>query len=151
MSRFKQNHQLVLLLLAGLLLLAYQFGTISRAQKQIIVPPECQPFIQNPDQYTVTIDNQIYPQSIPAHHNRSLNFKCLNRDLARNKSVILLWNDLWPNPFIERNGAYSFEENGCPVTNCELTRDRARFKESSLVIVHSQVDCHLYKNSLFIH
>ena len=38
--------------------------------------------------------------------------------------------------YVQENSISLLKENGCPVTNCEFTRDRSRFCGSSLVIVH---------------
>jgi hypothetical protein len=69
--------------------------------------PDCQPFIRNAPQYQVNFAHEAYPKSVPVHYNRSIDFACLNR--SPSPPLILLWNDLWPNPFIEREGTYLFK------------------------------------------
>ncbi|RNA05317.1 alpha-(1-3)-fucosyltransferase C-like [Brachionus plicatilis] len=62
----------------------------------------------------------------------------MNHKTSFKPKVILLWNDLGPwkdyqygigkfEPFVKRN---------CPVTNCEITKNKSHLSESDLVIVH---------------
>ena len=97
---------------------------------------ECSPLFNQSNQYWATIEGVKYPKSLMLSKNQSINFECLNKN---NKTkVILFWN-----PFF---GDYTygfglgrfqpFIDDKCPVTNCELTKDRSRINESDLVITH---------------
>lgn len=108
-----------------------------RAQK-ILSHSSCNPIIENaPSQFRVLIDGEIYPKIIPSYHNTSLNFTCLNR-LKRRPSVILLWNEynVWHDWRYGLGSRTPFIKNKCPVTNCEITKDKSRLNESDLVLVH---------------
>jgi hypothetical protein len=87
-------------------------------------PPACQPLLKNQDHHKVQIDSELYPKRVPAIHNTSLNFHCLNKQPK--KPLILLWNYLWPSPLIsDATGSYAFKADGCPVTNCETTYNKS--------------------------
>lgn len=93
----------------------------------------CQPLFEHTSQYTVEIDNETYPQLVPLFYNNSINFQCLNKN--QKKPLILFWNEFFSDPYYSYKGN-SFKQNGCPVTNCEITTDKARYGEASLVVTH---------------
>jgi len=94
----------------------------------------CSPFYETSSQYTAFINNIKYPRFVPLYLNKSINFKCLNR----NKHVykILFWTK--PNWLNDQNlgKIKPFVQQNCPVTNCELTSDIKKLYESELVITH---------------
>jgi len=98
---------------------------------------KCNPFITNNNKFSIKIDNQIYPQS--KRLIETVNLTCLNNNIKTTKTkTILLWN-----PFFSSNDYYfglgkitPFVQNNCPITNCELTNDKNRLKESDYVITH---------------
>jgi hypothetical protein len=83
------------------------------------------------------IDNKWYPSFLPSIHNKSLDLKCLNSKSIKTKTI-LLWNKFNGLPYVPINYGIRtpFEQINCPVTNCELTNDRSRFKDSSFVLFH---------------
>lgn len=93
----------------------------------------CQALFRTADQYTVRIDNETYPKSVPLFYNSSINFECLNQN--QKKPLILFWNEFFSDPYYSYKNN-SFENNGCPVTNCETTVDKKRYDEASLVVTH---------------
>ena len=56
---------------------------------------KCNPFIQKPKQFSIRINNQTYPKSMPLSKKNSINYKCLNRN--KKLKVILLWNTFFGN------------------------------------------------------
>lgn len=93
----------------------------------------CQPLFKNTNQYTVKIGNETYPKLVPLFYNNSINFECLNQN--HRKPLILFWNEFFSDPYYGHKGN-SFKKNGCPVTNCEITTNKARYDEASLVVTH---------------
>ena len=85
---------------------------------------ECEPFFSSPNQYVVEIDGEMYPKSVALFHNRSINFKCLNKN--EKKPVILFWNGFFSDPHYSYKDS-GFERNKCPVTNCETTTNKSRY------------------------
>jgi hypothetical protein len=53
------------------------------------------------------------------------------------RPLILLWNELWPSPFLSEKGSYAFAADGCPVRNCETTFDKSRLGQASLLVTHA--------------
>jgi len=51
---------------------------------------ECNPFIKISKQFSIRLNNQTYPQSVPLSRNNSINYECLNQN--KKLKVILLWN-----------------------------------------------------------
>lgn len=94
----------------------------------------CEAFVQNPKQYAVEIDDEIFPKSLPIFINSSINFECLNK--SSKKHIILFWNRFYSTPYYLNQSGDSFRDNNCPVTNCEVTMDKERYNESSLVVTH---------------
>ena len=87
-------------------------------------------------QYTAVIDGVSYPQYLYLNQNKSINFECLNGQAPT--KTILAWNKFYgENNFGYGTGKITpFENNHCPVTNCELTMDRSRLSDSDYVILH---------------
>lgn len=96
----------------------------------------CNPFNENYVQFTVNIDNQTYPKYLNLNENKSINFDCLNQD--DDLKIILLWTPFFGNSdyYYGLGAIEPFKKNDCPVTNCELTDDKERLKESDFVITH---------------
>jgi alpha-1,3-fucosyltransferase len=96
----------------------------------------CYPFNKNPNQFNIKIDGQNYPKYLPLYQNKTLNFDCLNQN--NNKKLILFWNKWFDDPTFGfgTGESISFKKNNCPVTNCEITTDKKRLQESSIVIFH---------------
>ena len=108
----------------------------SRIQNKIEDGNKCDPYIKNFKIPYVTIDNQVYPKIIPLYNNPKLNYSCLNT--YKSSKIILFWNTWYGDPIFNYGIGYkkTFENNKCPVSNCELTNDRSRLKESSLIVFH---------------
>ena len=51
---------------------------------------ECNPYISNSKFFTIKINNETYPKSVPLSRNNSINYECLNQN--KKLKVILLWN-----------------------------------------------------------
>lgn len=83
------------------------------------------------------IDNKLYPNILPKYHNKTINFQCLNSQNNK-KKTILLWTKFKGAPLIPLTYGYQkpFLDMKCPVTNCELTDDRSKINQSSLVLFH---------------
>ena len=83
------------------------------------------------------IDNKWYPSFLPSIYNKSLDLECLNLKSLKTKTI-LLWNKFNGIPLVPISFGIKkpFEQLNCPVTNCELTNDRSRFKDSSFVLFH---------------
>lgn len=103
---------------------------------------KCNPFLNANEarkQFSVSIDNVQYPKRVALFENDTINFECLNAQLSSKLPTILMWNafkgapNLMSYPFGKR---HSFELLNCPVTNCELTRDRSKFSQSDMVLFH---------------
>ncbi|RNA14438.1 glyco 3-alpha-L-fucosyltransferase A-like [Brachionus plicatilis] len=97
----------------------------------------CSPLNLNTKQFFVEIDGQTYPKIVPSFFNASINFECLNSAQTKPK-LILLWNEYGPwKDYKYGLGKYEpFIRRKCPVTNCEITKDKSRLAESDLVLVH---------------
>ena len=97
----------------------------------------CSPFHRQAQQLVgVELDGRLYPQVVPTHFNRSLNFDCLNRGPLKR---IFYWTRFWwANTFDFGLGERTpFELHNCPVTNCEVTNDPTKLNSSDLVIMHA--------------
>jgi len=85
------------------------------------------------------INDKTYPNFVPIVYNKSIDFKCLNFNII-NKSTktILLWTKFNGLPLFSIETGYKkpFEQINCPVTSCELTNDRTKLNQSSLVLFH---------------
>lgn len=81
----------------------------------------------------ISIDNEFFPKVIPLNQNRMYNFSCLNSNDYR--PVILLWNRFGGLPI---NGISDgpLDSPSCPVSKCEITKDRNRLNESAYVLFH---------------
>lgn len=87
----------------------------------------------------VKIDNEWYPERVPLHADRSLNFTCLSSSAYR--PLILVWNRFGGIPLDEiPNGPIQL--SNCPVTNCVISHDRRQLNESDYVLFHmrSRID-----------
>lgn len=97
---------------------------------------ECKPILDNATQYFAIIDGIQYPRSVQLMRNTSINFDCLNKSKTIKK--IFLWNSF------HKHESYTlglgvrtpFINKKCPVTSCELLKDRSRLNESDYVIYH---------------
>jgi hypothetical protein len=103
---------------------------------------KCNPFLyanETRNQFSVSIDNVQYPKRVALYENETINFECLNKQISSKLPTILMWNafkgapNLISYPFGKR---HSFELLNCPVTNCELTKDRNKFSQSDMVLFH---------------
>ncbi len=110
--------------------------TINTSKLTIINRTTCDPYKSNLNIFNVMIDNEIYPKVIPLYNNPKINYSCLNTD--KSSKVILLWNTWFGDSTFDYGigNREPFEKNRCPVTNCEITNDRSRIMESSLIIFH---------------
>lgn len=112
------------------------YKVINQPFKEPSKPIDCDPINRSYVPYTVELDGVRYPTKLQLHMNRSLNFECLNNTI--DTKLILFWNDF----FSFENFAYGigkhtpFIEHKCPVSNCELTKDKSRLDQADLVIVH---------------
>lgn len=84
-----------------------------------------------------TFKDQIFPNIVPIYHNKSIDLKCLNSKIDKTKTI-LLWTKLNGLPLLPIQYGFRkpFEDLKCPITDCELTTDRSRFNQSSLVLFH---------------
>ena len=89
----------------------------------------------NDSQYWVNLESVRYPQYVPLHFNKSINFTCLNE--RKSLKTILFWNKFYGHDsFYYGIGKRDpFVKNFCPVTNCEITNDKTRLAEADLVLV----------------
>ena len=96
----------------------------------------CEPILTNFNQFSAIINGISYPRFVSLAHNESINHKCLNAS-AKIKTI-LFWNKHIGAPMMPHSEGVRnpFKEMGCPVTSCELTSDRSRFNDSSLVLFH---------------
>lgn len=96
----------------------------------------CNALNHSKNQFRVTLDGITYPNIVPLYHNNSINFKCLNSSTST--KIILMWNKFNGLPFIKYGFGIRqpFFKMNCPVTNCELTNNRSKFKDSDLVLFH---------------
>jgi alpha-1,3-fucosyltransferase len=96
----------------------------------------CQPILLNAKHPDVYMDGQHYPQYLPMFFNHSYNFTCLNQ--SRTNKLILYWNKLWgQRDFLYGIGKHDiFFKQKCPVTNCELSDDKSRLNESSMILFY---------------
>jgi hypothetical protein len=53
---------------------------------------QCNPINETYVQFTVRINDTVYPMHVSPHLNKSINFECLNR--AEKHKIILFWNKL---------------------------------------------------------
>ena len=97
---------------------------------------QCEPILDNFNQFYVNFDGEIYPKQVPLYLNQSINFDCLNK--SNDIKKILIWNGFFGDTsFTYGLGVRTpFIENNCPVTSCEILNDKSRLKESDYVIVH---------------
>lgn len=51
---------------------------------------DCNPYIVNATKFSIKIDGQIYPKSIPLSRSESIDYECLNKN--KKVKLILLWN-----------------------------------------------------------
>ena len=94
--------------------------------------------------FSIVLDDQTYPKRIPLYHNNSIDFECLNRTNSKRKTI-LLWTNFNGNPLksiknnltiLKQSSSEVLRRLKCPVTNCELTFDRAKYNQSILVLFH---------------
>ena len=104
----------------------------------IIYKTNCNPINRNFQQFAIKFENnQTYPKYLPLYQNKSINYECLNRNPQ--KKLILFWNKWFANdPYYEYgSGAETpFKLNNCPVTNCEITTDKKKTRESNIIVFH---------------
>jgi hypothetical protein len=98
----------------------------------------CNPINTSFKELTIKFENnETYPKYLPLYQNKSINFECLNRN--SHKKIILFWNKWFANdPYYEYGSGSEtpFKLNNCPVTNCEITADKKRTKESNIIVFH---------------
>lgn len=97
---------------------------------------KCNPFHLSNETFKISIDGIEYPQYVPHYMNHSYNFSCLNENKKR--KLILVWNNFWNGDKFDYGLGYEepFKRNKCPVYNCEITNDRTRLNDSSLILFH---------------
>ena len=97
---------------------------------------QCSPLYPNVSNYEVSLEGRQYPQVVPIYLNKSLNFDCLNSGPLKR---ILYWNPFWWSKTYDFGVGVRtpFEKHKCPVTNCEVTNDRAMYNCSDLVLFHA--------------
>lgn len=103
---------------------------------EVEINQRCNPIFENSSQQYTIIDGVQYPKSIPLYLNKSINFECLNKNKIKR---ILYWVDFYrliKAKILKLGVKTPLKIQNCPVTNCELTNDRARLNESDLVLVH---------------
>ncbi len=95
----------------------------------------CDPFINRTNLFSIKIDDQLYPKSYLL--SESINLTCLKTYKKKTK-IILLWNVFCGNKDygFGLGKEEPFIRNKCPITNCELTNDKRKFKQSDYVIAH---------------
>jgi hypothetical protein len=125
-------------------------------EQNFLANNKCSPFLNDTKQFSVIIDNVTYPQLIPLYEKKTINFDCLNS--FQTPKTILMWNKFKGQPHIDYKYGIRrpFELLNCPVTNCELTNDRSKFKKSNLVLFHlrNQIDFipkRIHSDQRFVH
>jgi alpha-1,3-fucosyltransferase len=105
-------------------------------ENSLLTENKCSPFLNDTKQFSILIDGVKYPQRIALYENKSINFECLNS--LKKPKVILMWNKFKGKPHMDYPFGVRkpFQILNCPVTSCELTNDRSKFKESNLVLFH---------------
>jgi alpha-1,3-fucosyltransferase len=118
-----------------LVTISFIYGTFFVKPKENI-RTACNPYQKNSNEFNLTIDNEIYPKFTPLYNNPKINYSCLNTD--KSSKIILLWTKWFGSKTFDYGLGYGtpFKKNKCPVTNCEITNDRSRLKESNLVVFH---------------
>jgi hypothetical protein len=76
----------------------------------------------------ILIDNFTYPQIFPTYEHESFDFECINSN--KQSKLILFWHQTI-NGLDFQKKLYDYR---CPVYNCEITNDRSKYKQSSMVI-----------------
>ena len=109
--------------------------SLTNATSQQIKQEKCDIIHKDYKQYYYEFDGVKYPQYLYLSQNYSINFDCLNNTSPI--KLILAWTKFYGTD----NFGYGlgkvapFKEHNCPVTNCELTRDKTRLNESDFVLV----------------
>jgi glycoprotein 3-alpha-L-fucosyltransferase len=94
---------------------------------------QCNPINETYVQFTLTINDTVYPMHVSPHLNKSINFECLNR--AEKHKIILFWNKFWAWKEFGVGKEEIFLKHKCPVTKCEITTDKSRVNQSDFVVV----------------
>ncbi len=95
-----------------------------------------------PDHFTVQINGEVYPKSVPLYENKSINMACLQQQKA--VKTILLWTKFKGLPYIPELGKdvetkgfrQIFKDYKCPIDNCALTFNRSMLNESAMILFH---------------
>ena len=97
---------------------------------------KCEPINKKYKQNFIKLEGHIYPKYLSLDTNKSINYECLNR--AADLKVILLWNTFWHwDDFGYGLGSEDlFRKRNCPVTKCEITKDKSLINISHLVVTH---------------
>jgi alpha-1,3-fucosyltransferase len=96
---------------------------------------ECSPFLPLNRQFYIKINNITYPQIVPLHFNKSINFTCLNEPVVdfEKRKRILIWNSFKAKPFQSPD---TRALANCPVNNCDITYNRKLANISDLILIH---------------
>ena len=86
------------------------------------------------------LDGVKYPKLIPLFQNKKIDFECLRTiQSTKKKKTILLWNTHYGAPLSDHYAfghSEQFSKSNCPITDCELTKDRSALSRSDLVLFH---------------
>ena len=105
-------------------------GTVDRDSNDV----KCSPLNETYENRVVEIDGKKYPQIVPMHFNKSINFECLNRGPQKR---IFYWTRFWKSERFGLDVSNPFEKYNCPVKNCDITNDLVKFNGSDLVLIHA--------------
>jgi len=135
-NKLRKSNFFIFVIFLKIIIIIYTKNYILFKYNNTIFESSCNVFT-NKFNEKYKIDNKWYPNFLPSIYNKSLDLKCLNLKGLKTKTI-LLWNKFNGIPFVslEYGIKKPFEQIKCPVTNCELSNDRSRFKDSSFVLFH---------------
>ena len=109
--------------------------SLTNTNSQQIKQEKCDIIHKDYKQYYYEFDGVKYPQYLYLSQNYSINFDCLNNTSPM--KLILAWTKFYGSDNFDYGigKVAPFKTHNCPVTNCELTRDKKRLNESDFVLV----------------
>ena len=125
--------QIIFLILTIFLLIEIKYNLFLINYTNFGFKLPCEPTFKTNNQFYVNIDGEIYPKIIRLANNKSINFKCLQKN--KKSKIILLWN-LFGDIYRYPNGNTEFINNGCPVTNCHITDKKSMIAIADFVVIH---------------
>ena len=113
----------------------YMFFQNNNVNNQSLPNDKCKIF-NNVNNFKYSHDNTVnYPILLPLHQNNSINFKCLNQKISKNKrKTILIYNDLIRSSYFFKNDFNYGKKEKCPIKNCLITTNKSLMSSSDLVV-----------------